>query len=499
MSMPDAAPLGLTDQVDTLYLEPAEALAQARLRARVPLVASFTGLQVCWYMGHRDLPDAPDNCIRLPLTGAKNPAASFLASTRLRWPQAIRFAAGSEPGRSQEEIRIMIEDIRQKAGELLKELVGNNIARLHARFQSPRSGEPLRVMGIASRQSTVMQYVMRAWLAGFSQLGHEIRVIAEPDEMSCVHVGVIAHEMAEFVPHIMLTINKQDVASLPLPREMIHVVWWQDLMPQLTAGNPLAWRERDLVYLIMSKMGFRDALLKTGLEEERIHTQSLLVDNSLFTSVGEEKRERKIIFVGSNSRPRFEAQALLAESLEKRLEAGERLTLDHVGALVGLPGVVGVDDAFARVEALQFAVRRHALKMMCRQKIIPVEIWGRGWGEEPELSPFFKGEVPHGEKLASLYRSATHGVCIHPEIINHSRLGEIAGCGCFPVIYDVRHVADPPFWENKVVYFHDQRTLEVALNHECPKDVRTIVDHFSNTRFAAQIISDARLWLQPRQ
>lgn len=493
MPLPDAPPPGLQGQVDTLYLDPAEALSQAKLGARVPLPGTTTGLQVCWYLGDKDLPGAPVNCVRLPISGMENPVAHFLAQTELRWPEAIRFAAHVTQGEVRDKYRKMVDWALHNAVTIHAHIMEKDQERLNAGFQLRQPGEPLRVMGLASRVTTVTQYVMQALLAGFGNLGHEHRIIIEPDDMSKLSRGKITREIADFKPHVMICINHVDFPHTAIPADMVKVIWWQDLMPELTAGTKIPWRERDLVYLIMAGLGFKHALLNTGLAPERMKFQSLIVDEAIFNRMGPEKRERKIVFVGVNAIPQTDAQIQAARILEKRLEHGERITLDHVDI-----GLSAKDDTFIRMAVMHGAVRRHVVKMLCRHSKIPVEIWGRGWEAEPELWPYLKGEINHGAHLASLYRSASHGLSVHPEIINHSRLGEIAGCGCVPVVYDIRHIAEPPFWEDHIRYFHDPESLCRALcgDDELP-DCQPIMKHLGNTSFAAKIISDAGSWLDP--
>lgn len=480
--LPDAPAPGADGQVDTLYLDPDEAIAQAGRAARVPLTVAVDGRQVCWYIADADIPGAPPSCARLPASGMQ----LALAASNRRWPQAVRFAAGMDDGAAREEFRTALTAILADAEQVRLAWAEEARQRMFAAFRRRAPGEALRVMGVASRRTTVMQYAMRDWVSGFARLGHETRFLIEADDLSDLNLGAMFEDMAAFRPHLMLTINHLNNAFLP--PGMVNAVWWQDPMPALTEGRALAWRDNDLVYALTAGLGFAESLARCGLPPGRLGIQSFVVDEALFHAAGPERRERKLVFVGSNTRPVGPHQTALAMHFEERLAAGDRIRPHEVAVAAD---TVGVDRQIALAHVLNGAVRRHAVRLACRQRELPVEVWGRFWEDEPEVVPFFKGEVRHGPELAALYRSASHALSVHCQLINHGRLGELACCGCIPVVFDVRHLADPPLWEGRVRYFRDATGLAGALAAGGEPDPAPFRAHFAASAFAERIIREA--------
>lgn len=94
---------------------------------------------------------------------------------------------------------------------------------------------------------------------------------------------------------------------------------------------------------------------------------------------------------------------------------------------------------------------------------LPVDVYGRYWDQDAEVLPYYRGELQHGEAVADVYRAARYALVCHPFEINSQRLAEVAACGCIPVVYDCRDVAEPPFWDDYCLFFKTAEELQNIL------------------------------------
>ncbi|HEX3133737.1 MAG TPA: hypothetical protein VHX44_09180 [Planctomycetota bacterium] len=477
---------------DSIFYDPTKALEIARQQNRVARTHWISGLQVCYYVGNTILLDAPENLVHVPLESM----AEFFSETRLRLPAAVVLPNPSPQDDPQERLNrnrfaTLVQRAMNEAGRRMERISHERTKARASQRVTVATDEPLRVFAGASTSTTVMQYCTRGMLDAFARLGHQTRLSIEQNDMERICWHEFQRESLEFHPHIVLNINHQNQELTPPGG--VNVIWWQDQMECLTKGARLRWRDNDLVYVVMTNR-FAPMLEATGLPRERIKVQPFCIDRSLFNDehAGEYQREDKVVFVGSSYCTTLSNEAnekkLLAE-LEERFTAGEGLTSEIV---IDASRRHGVTQDHA-VRSVQFYVARDLpVRWLCQQRDVPVEIYGREWQRDPVVAPFFKGELPQGKPIADLYRRARWALVLHPELINHQRLGEVGACGCIPLVYDCRHQADGPFWEDQALYFRTQAQLRTALEHRPTIDAQAFGEFFDYANFARRIVADAQ-------
>jgi hypothetical protein len=480
--MPEAQP------ADTVFGDLGAALAEARQARRVPLTPAVTGLQLCYYAGiEAPPPDAPRNLVHVPLE--QFPA--YFASARTRAPKAVVPPSSA----SVAERRAFATAVNQRlhGGQAERQrLTLKAIERYRQRPRRPPEGGRLRVFAASSRETTVMQYASLGLIRAFERLGHETRFVIEADDTQRLDLRAIVEELEAFDPHVVLNVNHQNNAFIP--PDVANAIWWQDLMPPLAAGKPLAWRPNDLVYAALSN-DLAPAVAATGLPSERLRIQPFCIDTSLFHSDGGDSREDKIVFVGSSASIRlkgYPGEARLVEQLEELVRDGTLLTETQVRGLGVLHGVPP-DHAFHSV--YYYVMRDRLVRWLCRVPGLRVEVYGRYWDRDPEVAPFYKGELPHGPAVADVYRSAKYALVVHPLSINTQRFAEAVACGCIPVQYDCRPFADPPHWDDRVLYFRTPQELAAQFGRTVPVHAAEFADFFSYDRFARRILADAAPFL----
>ena len=116
-----------------------------------------------------------------------------------------------------------------------------------------------------------------------------------------------------------------------------------------------------------------------------------------------------------------------------------------------------------------YVIRDYSVRWLCENPVLPVEIYGRYWADDPLVAGHYKHELQHGVEVANLYRSAKYALVSHPFEINSQRLAEVAACGCIPLVYDCRDIAEPPHWDACCLFFKTPADLHrILTNQEMP-------------------------------
>ncbi len=473
------------DAQDVVFFDAQEALACARLGRRVAGPGNVDGGQLCYYTAEEALPEALDNLVQLH----PQRMLATLVETRLRLPTAVVMPDWLPQDMRAAYIRL-VNTIVEEALRQRRERVAGLFARI-AQMPAPesRTGRPLRILAFASRHSTVIQHASRGLIESFAALGHDARLVIEANDREHLDVTHLQQAVIEAAPDILILIDVHQPEFCP--PGTIQVVWWQDPMPPLAQGAPLPWRDEDLVYILDGY--FRAGVISTGLAPERVRTQQFCIDEGIFhPPVTEAGRRRAVVFVGTSYGALMHhddpGERELIRQLDALVDAGEPLSTERVGELAA---ACNVDAPRAVCRVMMYCTRDRFVRMLCQQQAIPVEVYGYGWENDPLVVPFFRGPVAHGAALADLYRSVSHALITHAFLINHQRLGEVGACGCIPLIWDCRAVAEAPHWDAEALYFSDQSSLYAALARTVPTHPERFRDHFSYRHFAQRILADA--------
>ncbi|MBF0401584.1 MAG: tetratricopeptide repeat protein [Magnetococcales bacterium] len=462
----------------TFFLRQTQALEQARQNNRVQETQACSGQQLCYYLGD-PLPDAPANLVAIPMESSR--FVAFFLSTRLSMPREIAFEATNSTERL-----IAHYIVIHLYNAWYKRLEASTQLAEQCQHNPPEfvPGQPWRVWVAASRTTTVLQYNARDLLEGFRQQGCEVKLLMEADDRELLDQYHAAQDRLAFKPHIIL--NLDHLYNDKLPANQFNVTWWQDPMPEIMAGNPLPWRQRDLIYSI-------DALLDRHLYQTgapHVYRQSFCYDANLFQDRAGERRER-VVIVASSYRHRMlarpEATAVLAR-LEAMFAAGEPLTdgeLARLAARYNYPQ----DDIFWHL--WHYVIRDQSVRWLCSlADRIEVEVYGRYWEEDPLVRPFFKGALPHGAAVAAVYNEARYALVSHPFDLQSQRLMEAAACGAIPIVYDCRYRAEPPHWDDHCLWYRTWAELAACLTQRPTVAPVTLCRGRSYADFAQKILRE---------
>lgn len=472
---------------DTYFIDPLQALNAAKQRNRVACDhPTIDGLQVCYYRG--ELPaHGFENLIHLELPDLQD----FFIRSRMRFPENVEIPEGLDDdvkAELKQDIATVRSAVERQRRILLQQLL-NKAKTLKPRLVCNR---PPRIFIPTSRLTTVMQYSSRGVAKAFSDLGWDVLLYVQDNEMEGSNMVDMLEKYISFDPHACFYVNSLNNSFMH--DDIVNLVWWQDLMPQLKNRQPLKWRDRDF-NLSISPL-FDRYLEQCGASKvERLH---FVIDDEIFHGDYQTARIEKIVFVGSSYLPVIDPEnsqhKLALAALLAVMEQGGRFdeaTVTQIAAASSL------SYEFVFWKLLHYVIRDHAVKWLCAAQGcasvaggtmpeaaaaqgcasvaggsmpetaaapgLQVDIYGRYWDQDAEVAAYYRGELQHGAAVADVYRSARYALVCHPFEINSQRLAEVAACGCIPLVYDCRDVAEPPHWDEYCLFFKTAEELQNIL------------------------------------
>ncbi|WP_445366954.1 glycosyltransferase family protein [Methylomonas sp. BW4-1] len=439
---------------DTYFIDPLQALNVAKQANRVSCGhPTIDGLQICYYRGELPESDLP-NLIHLELPDYEE----FFIRSRLRIPENIDIPDGLE-----EEVKAAIRQDIVTAGESIKRRRLWLIQQLlnKAKALPPRwvGNRPPRIFIPTSRLTTVMQYSSQGLAKAFAALGWEVLFYIQDNDMEGSNMVDMLEKYIDFDPHACLYVNSLNNSFMH--DDIVNIVWWQDLMPQLKDSQPLKWRARDFNFSI-SPLFDRYLEQRQAALVQRLH---FVIDDVVFHAGNNQARADKIVFVGSSYLPVINIDnSQHRQALDSLIAAMESGACFDEASVRQIAETSGLSYEFVFWKLLHYVIRDYSVKWLCADTGLPVDVYGRYWDQDAEVAPFYRGELPHGEAVAEVYRSTRYALVCHPFEINSQRLAEAAACGCVPVVYDCRDVAEPPYWEDYCLFFKTADQLRNILH-----------------------------------
>lgn len=340
------------------------------------------------------------------------------------------------------------------------------------------SAKQLRILGITSRYTTVLQYSMRDWLASFAAMGHETKLLIEQHDHELPTNLVHAKASAEFRPDLVLIIDHYRAELSGIPKGVPCVMWIQDRMPSIfCAAAGAAQGERD--YTI--GYGKIECIQHHGYPADRFMPCTMAVNTARFAPSPPPSRDPVGFAVrtnevnGSHSEPygkefacdvafvshaTLPAETILKKQLEANpSEAAQRL-LDDIfqrmqavyeagGALTHALQVQAIIDqsmldtglrlASAHMPAMRElfvqqinnALYRHQSLGWVAEMGVDLRLYGRGWESHPQFGRFARGVADNQQDLCSIFQASRLNLQLTPLGAMHQRLLEGLAAGGF--------------------------------------------------------------------
>ncbi|WP_455757100.1 glycosyltransferase family protein [Sulfurimonas sp.] len=404
---------------DIYFLDSKEALKVATEQNRWGGELGYN-LQICYYDGDKIDSDLP-NLLHLPI----NNLLEGLVYERDRIPSTIDFTGLDISYKVQMEILAHFNNTIEQAKNYRAQFNTQylqEIKKLKLDFN-----EPLRFYLMASDRTMVMQFVSKNIADTLQDMGYEVLfdLYNGTEDMNCFK------KIYEFKPHATININHYN--NTFLSDDVFNFVWFQDPMSHMHSGDVYI-RKRDYIYSLNYVID--DILRKNNIEFTR---QGFCANERVFFDY-KKPRENKIIFVGSSlvefektfSDDAYKVFHLLKNDIQNR---PLKITKQY---LQELSNEYDLTYDFILTQIYPHSLRELCVEYICTQDKIKAEVYGRYWDKNDIVKPFFKGEVPHGEKIVEIYNSAKFALAgVHPYEKALQRFPEVVACGAIPVMYNI--------------------------------------------------------------
>ncbi|MBN2561961.1 MAG: glycosyltransferase family 1 protein [Phycisphaerae bacterium] len=388
-----------------------------------------------------------------------------------------------------------LADIRDRISSQYRDRDGTYWRHRYAKALSGE-GPPLRILGLTSRFTTVLQYSMRDALRAFAARGCETRLLIERNNHSILTPLKKIETIQEFQPDLVFIIDhtraSQAVGMVP---DLPVLTWVQDRLPWLfDQATGQAMGPLDFC------MGFarRELVENCGYPADRFFECDMATDPAVFYPHDEEDSEGGGLWQpGQDREPddaRFDCDvayathasqtpAELHEDCLRLSEGGEvRRLIDAIyDELVSLTrrcqlnGALQFDVFLARMEratALEVAAdRRNDLianfirpmvdRLLRHQTIAWTANWadatgrcfhlyGAGWDKHPRYGKHARGKIEHGLELGRAFRRAAVNLHAGCNTGLHQRVLDGLSAGGFFLIR--RHAIDIRYRVSCAIY-----------------------------------------------
>jgi hypothetical protein len=405
-------------------------------------------------------------------------------------------------------------------GELDQWYTGKNPDYWRQRFSTAcRSGPALRIVGLTSRFSTVMQHAMRDLASAFHRRGCAFEVIKQPAD----HIGSVdvVGEIHRVRPDLVVVINHlRTELRNAIPSCLPYVCWIQDYMQYLwnsDAGASVG--EFDLILghspaVMSSVYGYpSDRFLATNnltstdvFSPELVNAEDLATYKCDIAYVGHgwESPEQLVADISRENHRFGRYMAEIVSFARRRLdEAGYLTTQDLVSIILSaetssghseltpavrrslvVPTAQRLIDRILRHQTLEWAAE------WARRRNRKLSIFGSGWNRHHSFQQFAAGAVEHGYPLRCVYQAATINLQVNAYGSLHQRLLDGVASGGFVMArYNpADFIREPHLVIKTYIDLHGINDLESLLrlsaSHEALQNAIACAEQLTGTRIA---------------
>lgn len=430
--------------------------------ALAPLAQTLADPRITFIVGE----DAPQR-LRAHLLGALDlalPGHWFLTpGTRERLhpaPAAIVAEAGDHQQARHRQLHARVEEVyAHRPGAWWKKRFAEALGAAPLK--------PLRILLPITRYSTFVRHSAADLAESFNAMGHEARVLTEPDDYGRLASIAYLSRFADWRPDLVVLLNytRQQMGAA-VPRMIPFVCWIQDAMPHLYSREcGIAQGELDFIAGHTSGDLFADF----GYPRARALSSPVLASARKFhpgpvapalleryacdiayvshQSEPAERFTRRMLDAAPPGTPAHRAveaavslvQAAVADAMRRPLPAA--LT---EAAREALRAAAGAEPAPTTVAVFQHQFIDPLAEKYFRHQMLgwaaelasergrTFRIYGRGWEDHPDFAPFAAGELDHGEELRAAYQGATVHLHGSVNVLVHQRVLECALAGGLP-------------------------------------------------------------------
>ncbi|MFG0305495.1 MAG: hypothetical protein ACF8Q5_04700 [Phycisphaerales bacterium JB040] len=390
---------------------------------------------------------------------------------------------GARDSRTEPVLREHLAAQQRELGRLAAKVDGAYRERTHDRWRDriaqlrARTGEPLRVLILASRYTTFVQHAAADLARAVRDRGGEASVLIEPNDHSRLSRLAQLRAIDGLQPDLLFSFNyTRAQLAAQIPPELPIVCWIQDAMGHLFDRNAGA-AQGPLDVLLGNH--YAELYQSFAYDASRYLHAPVAVSEAKFHPgpVAEEHRARfecELAYVSHHSEtPDRMAERLRAEADDPQVAdlIDDLLPSIHehtrhlaerpirpamreavLGAMQRRHGatpppefVAGAIDQIA-IPLAERIVRHRTLEWasaIARRRHWRLHLHGRGWDTHPTLADHARPELAHDDELRACYQLARAHLHASVSPLVHQRLGECAMSGGLPIVL-LNHTALTP-------------------------------------------------------
>lgn len=412
------------------------------------------------------------------------------------------------------------ETTRREAFERVNRDTAARLGECTARLAAARdSNTPVRVLGMTSRFTAVLQHTMRDLLAAFEAAGHTTQLVVESDDSSYFSPVALMRKIEVFQPDLLIAIDHlRGEYPRMIPPLLPMAVWVQDALPNLFCSQAGAGIDRNQ---FVFGIGYSPLTRQFGYPPERFlpcvtpprvcveaaadceeyHCDVMYLSNVSQTpaALHDEFRTRQAASVKKIADALFDT---ISDLCDQGVIGGGFSTLPLIESLYPAlresPEHAPIRSALA--EHARGLIDRHMrqtvvadLVAWADQRGRRLHLYGQGWDTDLRWRRYARGVVAPGQEMNRVWRSA--GVCIHAGLNTalHQRVLDGVSAGAFFLIQESVWESRPRISEALLEIGELQREkLPVFVTPaDLPQSLRT-----EAAQFIRRVSADERgMWL----
>jgi len=325
---------------------------------------------------------------------------------------------------------------------------------------------PLRILIPTTRYSTFVQFASRDLARALNALGHEARILIEPDDSTRFAAPAYLAEIHEFCPDLIVLINyPRAMLGDAIPPSIPFVCWVQDAMPHLF-DRKLGESQGPLDFVVGH---LYEELFEThGYPRSRALSAAIVADETKFHAGPVPNRLRfecEIAYASHQSetpeaqherlRTEFASIPRLGAAIDRLRPLMEReafkplseLAITDIRAVAAeaLRREIGAEPEPRVVDVVTRSYCQPSIDRLMRHQTLAwaadiadkrgwrFRLYGKGWERHPRLAQYAAGSLEHGDDLRCSYQSAAVHLHVMAHALVHQRLIECVLSGGFPL------------------------------------------------------------------
>lgn len=311
------------------------------------------------------------------------------------------------------------------------------------------SGAPLKIVGITSRFTTVLQHSMAELAAAATAAGHEFHMAKEADDFTADHPAL--RVVAAVKPDLVVQLSRMRYENPLMPKAVPHLCWDQDNLscmrtPEATASMTpltfvaghgafhgyvyLGWPARQCVFCQPAGAAHR-----YGGAVNAADLPCYACDLSYVSNASGDPQALASQFATRYSNVP-EAAAIYAAVIEQIFASGgsgepwsgtriSQLCVQHEARMGGRLADQLRDEIVMNAVTVADRVFRHAVLRwaadFCDETGRTLKLYGAGWNNHPRFARYAAGPAAQGDEMRLIYRASKINLQIIETGFMHSR------------------------------------------------------------------------------